>query len=113
MYINTANLGVRIQNRIRELAAFSNPEFYKNQAMGLSNFANARYIYLGKDENDYIKIPRGLLENVIEQCERVGIEYYIEDNCCTGREINVAFEGQLKESQIPAVEALTEMTMEF
>ena len=108
VYINTANLGVRIQNRIRELAAFSNPEFYKNQAMGLSNFANARYIYLGKDENDYIKIPRGLLENVIEQCERVGIEYCIEDNRCSGREINVSFDGQLKESQIPAVEALTE-----
>ena len=108
VYINTENLGVRIQNRIRELAAFSNPEFYKNQAMGLSNFANARYIYLGKDENDYIKIPRGLLENVIEQCEQVGIEYSIEDNRCTGREINVSFDGQLKESQIPAVEALTE-----
>ena len=50
VYIHNANLGVRIQNRIRELAAFSNPEFYKNQAMGLSNFANARYIYLGKEE---------------------------------------------------------------
>lgn len=108
VYINTANLGVRIQNRIRELAAFSNPEFYKNQAMGLSNFANARYIYLGKDENDYIKIPRGLLENVTEQCDRVGIEYHIEDNRCTGREINVSFNGQLKDSQIPAVEALVE-----
>lgn len=108
VYINTENLGVRIQNRIREMAAFSNPEFYKNQAMGLSNFANARYIYLGKDENDYIKIPRGLLENVTEQCDRVGIEYHIEDNRCTGREINVSFNGQLKDSQIPAVEALVE-----
>lgn len=108
VYIHTANLGARIQNRIRELAAFSNPEFYKNQAMGLSNFANARYIYLGKDENDYIKVPRGLLENVTEQCERVGIEYHIEDNRCVGREINVTFEGQLKESQVPAVESLTE-----
>ncbi len=108
VYINTTNLGARIQNRIRELAAFSNPEFYKNQAMGLSNFANARYIYLGKDENDHIKIPRGLLENVTEQCDRVGIEYHIEDNRCVGREINVTFEGQLKESQVPVVKSLTE-----
>ena len=58
VYIDTSNLAPRIQNRIRELAAFRNPAFYKNQAMGLSNFANARFIYLGNDANGYIKIPR-------------------------------------------------------
>lgn len=42
IYISAENLKPRIQNRIRELAAFLNPAFYKNQAMGLSNFANAR-----------------------------------------------------------------------
>ena len=32
IYINTSNLKPRIQNRIREMAAFRNPAFYKNQA---------------------------------------------------------------------------------
>ena len=54
IYINTNNLQPRIQNRIREMAAFHNPVFYKNQIMGLSNFQNARYIYLGKDGDGYI-----------------------------------------------------------
>ena len=108
VYVDTSNLAPRIQNRIRELAAFRNPAFYKNQAMGLSNFANARFIYLGSDENGYIRIPRGLLETVIAECDKVGIEYVIQDERCAGRVIKVEFQGELKESQIPAVEALVE-----
>ncbi len=108
IYINTSNLKPRIQNRIREMAAFRNPAFYKNQAMGLSNFANARFIYLGSDESGYIKIPRGLLDNIIDECDKAGIEYQIQDERCYGTNIKVEFNGQLKESQVPAVEALVE-----
>ena len=61
------------------MAAFSNPVFYKNQAMGLSNFENYRYIYLGSDEGGFIKLPRGILENITEACEKAGIEYEIDD----------------------------------
>lgn len=108
IYIATSNLSARIQNRIREMAAFRNPAFYKNQAMGLSNFANARFIYLGNDENGYIKIPRGLLENIIVECEKAGIDYQIQDERCQGNQIKAEFNGQLKESQIPAVDILAE-----
>lgn len=72
-YILRENLAPRIQNRIRELAAFLNPAFFKNQAMGLSNFANSRYIYLGRDEGEYIRIPRGLLEEVTAKCDKTGM----------------------------------------
>lgn len=106
IYVDTSNLNARIQNRIREMAAFRNPVFYKNQAMGLSNFTNARFIYLGNDENGYIKIPRGLLGSIIEECDKTGIECQIKDERCAGNEIKVEFNGQLKESQVPAVEAL-------
>ena len=55
LYVDTINLKPAIQNQIRKLAAFSNPIFYKNQAIGLSNFENSRWIYFGKDENGYIE----------------------------------------------------------
>lgn len=74
VYVNTANIKPRIQNQIRRMAAFLNPVFYKNQAMGLSNFENYRYIYLGSDEGGFIKVPRGILENIIEECEKAGIK---------------------------------------
>lgn len=106
VYVNTVNLQPRIQNQIRRMAAFHNPVFYKNQAMGLSNFENYRYIYLGSDEGDFIKIPRGLLENITEECEKADIEYIIEEKRSIGRPIHVKFMGELKEAQTLAVEEL-------
>jgi len=107
IYVETSNLKPRIQNRIRELAAFSNPVFYKNQAIGLSNFNNARYIYLGKDENGYIKIPRGLLEPLIQNCKTSNIGYIVNDLRSSGKLIDVTFKGKLKEPQVVAMEYLT------
>ncbi len=106
IYVNTVNLQPRIQNQLRRMAAFSNPVFYKNQAMGLSNFENCRYIYLGNDENGFIKLPRGIWENIIQECEMAGIEYKIEDKRGEGRTINVKFIGELRETQISAAEKL-------
>ena len=106
VYVDTVNLQPRIQNQIRRMAAFSNPVFYKNQAMGLSNFENYRYIYLGSDEGRFIKVPRGILENITEACEKGGITYEIEDRRSKGHPIHAEFTGELKESQIPAVERL-------
>lgn len=106
VYVNTVNLQPRIQNQIRRMAAFSNPVFYKNQVMGLSNFENYRYIYLGSDEGGFIKVPRGILENITKECQKAGIAYEIDDKRSEGHPIHVEFTGELKESQIPAVEKL-------
>ena len=106
VYVNTVNLQPRIQNQIRRMAAFSNPVFYKNQVMGLSNFDNYKYIYLGSDEGGFIKVPRGILENITKECQKAGIAYEIDDKRSEGHPIHVEFTGELKESQIPAVEKL-------
>ena len=106
LYVDTINLKPAIQNQIRKLAAFSNPIFYKNQAIGLSNFENSRWIYFGKDENGYIEIPRGLLDELIEKCKEAGIPYDVVDERATGRHINVNFSGELRKEQEPAVEKL-------
>lgn len=108
IYVDVSNLKPRIQNRIRRMAAFANPVFYKNQSMGLSNFSNNRYIYLGQDEGGYIGIPRGLREGVIEKCERAGIAWEEEDVRVSGREIRVEFNGQLREIQKLAAEKMLE-----
>lgn len=106
LYIDAINLKPAIQNQIRKLAAFSNPIFYKNQAIGLSNFENSRWIYFGKDENGYIEIPRGLLDELIEKCKEADIPYNIVDERAFGKCINVEFAGELRKEQEPALEKL-------
>ena len=104
IYINKEDLKPRLQNRIRELAAFSNPVFYKNQALNLYNLSNHRYIYLGEDVGEYIHIPRGLLETLKRKCNESGIGYEITDLRNSGKTIDVEFKGHLKESQKPLID---------
>ena len=56
IYVDTLNLKPAMQNRIRRLAAVSNPGFYRNQAIGISNYFVGRGIYLGQDHlNGYLE----------------------------------------------------------
>lgn len=61
IYIDSLNLKPGIRNKIRRLAVMSNPEFYKNNALGNSNYDTPQRIYMAEDHlSGYIQIPRGL-----------------------------------------------------
>ena len=106
IYINTGNLKPRLQNQIRWLAAFKNPVFYKNLAMGIANFDTPRIVYLGSDEEGHIHIPQGLIDRLLDKCDEAGIPYSIDDHRTQNRHLNISFSGQLREEQQSAVEAL-------
>ena len=106
VYIDTLNLMPRIQNQIRSLAAFDNPEFYKNKRLGYSNYYNFSAVYLGKDVDGYIQVPRGLKERIIEECNKAGIDVDISDQKEKGCPIRVSFKGDLRMQQELAAEKL-------
>ena len=99
VYIDTLNLMPRIQNQIRSLAAFDNPIFYKNKRLGYSNYNNFSAVYMGKDTDGYIQIPRGLRESLMNACMEAGIAYDIADHREKGRPIRVSFNGDLRTGQ--------------
>ena len=96
----------RIQNQIRSLAAFDNPEFYKNKRLGYSNYYNFSAVYLGKDIDGYIQVPRGLREKIMEECEKAGISVDVSDQREKGHPIRVSFKGDLRTQQELAAEKL-------
>ncbi|MCI8863249.1 MAG: DEAD/DEAH box helicase family protein [Lachnospiraceae bacterium] len=106
IYVDTLNLMPRLQNQIRSMAAFDNPIFYKNKRLGYSNYYNFNAIYMGKDIDGYIRIPRGLRDNLCASCKEAGIEYEIIDHREKGRPIRVAFNGDLKTQQDLAAQRL-------
>lgn len=104
IYVDSTNLRPALQNKIRRMAAISNPVYYKNQAIGMSNYDTSRWIYLGQDHlSGYIEIPRGLYSTLIENMEQAKISYEIEDERQIGRNINVEFKGELREEQKDAM----------
>ena len=107
IYVDNTNLKAAMQNRIRRMAAISNPVFYKNQAIGTSNYDTARWIYLGKDHlSGYIQIPRGLQDELWENIKQADIDYEMEDERQQGRKINVDFKGELRPEQDKALKVL-------
>ena len=106
VYVDTLNINPRLQNQIRCMATIDNPIFYKNKRLGYSNYYHFSSIYLGTDENGYIKIPRGLLEKLTEACDKAGINYSIDDQRERGQPIRCSFNGSLKEEQDIAAEVM-------
>lgn len=74
----------------------------------MPNYDESRFIYLGSDEGKYIVLPRGLREDILKKFDNAGIRYKIEDKRTQGRELNISFKGELRESQIPAAETMLE-----
>lgn len=106
IYVDTLNLMPRLQNQVRSMAAFDNPVFYKNKRLGYSNYYNFSAVYMGKDTEGYICIPRGLYDNLITSCKEAGIEYEVTDHREKGRPIRVSFKGDLKIQQDLAAQRL-------
>ena len=106
IYIDALNLIPCLQNQIRSMAAFDNPVFYKNSRLGYSNYYNFSTVYMGRDSDGYICIPRGLQDNLIAACKEAGIDYEIADHREKGRPIRVSFKGDLRIQQDLAAQRL-------
>lgn len=107
IYVDVLNLKPAIQNTIRRMAAFGNPIYYKNQAIGTTNFDTSQWIYLGKDHlSGYIEIPRGLYEELLDHAQCAGIDYEVTDERQKGKYIDVSFRGELRDEQKPALEEM-------
>ncbi len=106
LYIEKQNLSQKAINKIRRLAAFKNPEFYKAQAMRLPIYNKPRIISAVEENDEYLGIPRGCEENLINLLNSANANYTIEDKTNNGNFIDVSFNGNLRENQIPAAKAL-------
>ncbi len=106
IYIETANLKPALRNALRRMAAFSNPQFYKKQAMGYEVRGIPRIIWCGSEEDGYITIPRGKLEALTKNLHEAEIPYTLTDKRQMGKPIRVSFQGTLYPEQQLACDQL-------
>lgn len=106
LYIEKHNLSNKAINKIRRLAAFKNPEFYKAQAMRLPIYNKPRVISAAEETEEYLGLPRGCEEGLVSLLDSANANYFIEDKTNTSSKIDVSFNGNLRENQIPAAKAL-------
>jgi superfamily II DNA or RNA helicase/very-short-patch-repair endonuclease len=106
VYLPKEPLSACLQNRLIRLAAFQNPEFYKAQAMRLSTFDKSRVISCAENHLQYIGLPRGCLDDVLELMQRLGIETELRDERYCGVPLEVGFCGKLRSDQKSAADSL-------
>ncbi|MBR3242329.1 MAG: DEAD/DEAH box helicase family protein [Parasporobacterium sp.] len=108
IYIDSSGMSHKVKRQVRRMAAVSNRQYFQNQAMDMPNYDESRFIYLGSDEGKYIVLPRGLREELLKKFDQAGVRYRIEDKRTEGRKFNISFMGDLRQSQVPAVETMLE-----
>ncbi len=108
IFIDIRNLPSLLINRIRKLAAFQNPEFYRAQAMRLNTFGKPRIISSAEEYPNHIGIPRGCLDDLKELLKANHIELKIEDKRCAGIPIVASFNGKLRPIQEKALTSVLE-----
>lgn len=106
LYIPLSGLSAKTVNYFKRMAAFHNPEFYAKQGMRLSTYDIPRIISCSELHDDYLAIPRGCGDDVINILKDHKVKYNIEDKTYKGRIINVSFKGELREEQEKAMECM-------
>ncbi len=106
IFVAKEGLPSAMLTRIKRLAAFQNPEFYKKQKMRLSVHQVPRVISCFEEFPEFLAIPRGCLDALTALLEEHDIRVVVEEKRQSGVETSFCFHGVLKESQSQAVNEL-------
>jgi hypothetical protein len=99
-------VAVSLLNQIKRLAAFQNPEFYKNQSLRLSTALTPRIIACAEDVLEHVALPRGCRSELEQILREHGSALRVEDQRCEGQPSSVTFNGRLTAVQRKAARAL-------
>ena len=99
IYIETKHLPKILITKLKKIAAFQNPEFYRAQAMRLSTHGKARIIGCAEDLTDYIGLPRGCQEKIEALLAHYKIDISINDKTKAENKIDVDFHFTLRPEQ--------------
>ncbi len=108
IYIPIESMPNALVARLKKLASFSNPKFFKAQGLRLSTNGIPRYISLAEIDSGYLVLPRGCIDDVCELLEQSNIKLLLVDKRRTGVSLkDISFNGELRIEQKKAVDAVS------
>ena len=108
VYIPVTGLTSPTLNAVKRLAAFKNPDFYRAQAMRMPIYDKPRVICCADITKDYIALPRGCEKPLCNMLDEANIRYSIVDKTNHGNLIPISFNGNLRNDQQKAADAMLE-----
>ena len=110
LYIPLKAVSAKVLNHLKRIAAFKNPEFYSKQALRLSTYVIPRIISCFDITNEYLAMPRGCEDATLSFLNDNAVTYTITDKTNHGNKISVSFQGEEREEQLEAINALLPYT---
>ena len=110
LYIPLKAVSAKVLNHLKRIAAFKNPEFYSKQGLRLSTYAIPRIISCFDITNEYLAMPRGCEDAIRSFLNDNAVTYTITDKTNHGNKISVSFQGEEREEQLEAINALLPYT---
>lgn len=108
VYFELKQLPTVLIARLRRIASFSNPAFFKTQALRFSTHGIPRYISCARIERGYLSIPRGCFDEAYRILEEHNIEVVIDDKRQCGSKLSIKPLIKLRKEQATAVKALSQ-----
>jgi hypothetical protein len=87
LYIKISELPPTLIARLKRLASFSNPVFFKTQALRFSTHGIPRYISCARLEQGYLFLPRGCFDEVTDLLKEQNITIEIDDKRQPGNKL--------------------------
>ena len=106
IYIPLKSISDKASNHLKHIAAFKNPEFYSKQAMRIPTYNIPRIICRADFTDEYLAMPRGCEDAIIDMLYSLKIDYEIVNNTNHGKPIGVTFKGKERDEQLDAINAL-------
>ena len=103
LFLKKETLTEEVILRLRRLAAFPNPEFFKAEALRLPVWNRPRVIICARDLPRFVALPRGCVSQARELLANNGIELAVEDRRSQGTPITAFFRGELRDGQRAAL----------
>ena len=109
IYIKVSDLPAPLIARLKRIASFSNPVFFKTQALRFSTHGIPRYITCARIERGDLSLPRGCFDEIATLLKEQGIAILIDDKQQSGQRLgSLKFLGKLTKDQAKAVSVMTQ-----
>jgi len=106
IYVPLKDFSGKVLAHLKRIASFKNPEFYAKQGMRLSTYNIPRVICCAEVLDDYLALPRGCEDAILELLNAHKVTYTLQDEREKGQPLTAHFKGKLRIEQAEAVQAL-------
>ncbi|MBM3332625.1 hypothetical protein FJY68_12400 [candidate division WOR-3 bacterium] len=105
--ISLDGIPARLVGRLKRLAAFPNPEFFKLNRLRLPTYPHPRIVFGGELQADRILLPRGVLDGAVRILSSAGANVSVVDKRERLKRMRVEFRGALTPEQANALRVLS------